>query len=235
MRNSSLLAALPLVLFLSVPASLPAGEAAPAAAAAPRPPAATLKAAGSGTSKVDAAGFIRRWLVLEPLAVNGRLTEDEVEKVLPATASAPGVEAVPRAGDVVDANNVQRKWHALDTSKYNLNTYHFAWALSKPTSNVMFEVATVVEAPREMRDVRLAICSNAASVWWLNGERLIGLYNDRQAVIDDGVSRRVTLRKGANVVRGVVVNAGGATDFCGRFLDSKDEPIKDLVVRLPGN
>lgn len=234
MRTSSLLAALPLALFLSVPATLPAGEAAPAAAAAPRPPAATLKPSTSGTSKVDGAGFIRRWLVLEPLPVNGRLTEDEVEKVLPATASAPGVDALPRAGDVVDANNVQRKWHALDTNKYNVNTYHFAWALSKPTSNVMFEVATVVEAPREMRDVRLAICSNAASVWWLNGERLIGLYNDRQAVIDDGVSKRVTLRKGANVVRGVVVNAGGATDFCGRFLDPKDEPIKDLVVRLPG-
>lgn len=235
MRTSSLFAALPLTLLLSVPAILPAGEPAPAAAAAPRPPAATLKPATSGTSKVDQAGFIRRWLVLEPLPVNGRLTEDEVEKVLPATASAPGVDALPRAGDVVNENNVQRKWHALDTNLYNVNTYHFAWALTKPTSNVMFEVATVVEAPREMRDVRLAICSNAASVWWLNGERLIGLYNDRQAVIDDGVSKRVTLRKGANVVRGVVVNAGGATDFCGRFLDSKDEPIKDLVVRLPGH
>ena len=38
--------------------------------------------------------------------------------------------------------------------------------------------------------------------WWLNDERLISLYNDRQAVIDDGVSRRVTLRKGPNVIRG---------------------------------
>lgn len=235
MRTSSLFAALPLALLLSVPATLPAGEAAPAAASAPRPPAATLKTATSGTSKVDQAGFIRRWLVLEPLPVGSQLTEEAVEKILPATASAPGLDALPRAGDVVNTDNLQRKWHALDTKLYNVNTYHFAWALSKPTSNVSFEVATVVEAPREMRDVRLAICSNAASVWWLNGERLIGIYNDRQSVIDDGVSRRVTLRKGPNVVRGVVVNAGGATDFCARFLDAKDEPIKDLVVRLPGH
>jgi hypothetical protein len=97
---------------------------------------------------------------------------------------------------------------------------------------VLFEVVTVVDAPRDMHDVRLAIGSNAASVWWLNGERVIGLYNDRQAVIDDGVSPRVTLRKGRNVVRAIIINGGGATDFCARFLDSKDEPVTGLTVRL---
>ena len=48
-----------------------------------------------------------------------------------------------------------------------------------------------------MPGVRLAIGSNAASVWWLNGQEVIGLYNDRQTVIDDGVSKRLTLKKGA--------------------------------------
>ena len=78
----------------------------------------------------------------------------------------------------------------------------------------------------------VAIGSNAASVWWLNGQEVIGLYNDRQAVIDDGVSKRITLRRGANVVRAAIVNAGGATDFCARFLDANDEPIRDITVRL---
>jgi hypothetical protein len=43
-----------------------------------------------------------------------------------------------------------------------------------------------------MRDVRLVIGSNAASVWWLNDEEVIGIYGDRQTVIDDGVSKRIT-------------------------------------------
>jgi hypothetical protein len=43
-----------------------------------------------------------------------------------------------------------------------------------------------LNCPREMPDVRLAIGPNAASVWSVNGERVIGIYGDRQTVIDDG-------------------------------------------------
>jgi hypothetical protein len=113
-----------------------------------------------------------------------------------------------------------------------VNLYHFAYALNRPTSNVLFSVATVVHAPHEMTGVRLAIGSNAASVWWLNGREVIGLYNDRQTVIDDGVSKRLTLKQGANVIRGAILNAGGATDFCARFLDADDAPVRGIRVRL---
>ena len=61
---------------------------------------------------------------------------------------------------------------------------------------------------------------------------MIGLYNDRQSVIDDGVSKRLTLRKGPNVIRAAVINAGGATDFCARFLDADDRPVKEITVNL---
>ena len=121
---------------------------------------------------------------------------------------------------------------ASDTINYNLNLYHFAWALSKPTSNVLFWVVTVVNAPRDIPEVRLAIGSNAASVWWLNGEEVIGIYNDRQTVIDDGVSKRLTLRKGPNIIRAAVINGGGATDFCARFIDEEGKPVKDFTVSL---
>jgi hypothetical protein len=96
----------------------------------------------------------------------------------------------------------------------------------------LFWVETTVDSPREMRGVRLAIGSNAASRWWLNGELVIALNDDRQAVIDDGVSRRLTLRKGRNVIRAAVLNGGGATDFCARFLDENDLPIPRLSVSL---
>ncbi len=82
-----------------------------------------------------------------------------------------------------------------------------------------------------MPGVRLAIGSNAASVWWVNGREVIGIYGDRQTVIDDGVSKRLTLKKGPNIVRCAVVNGGGATDFCARFLDKDEKPLKGFTLR----
>ena len=83
-----------------------------------------------------------------------------------------------------------------------------------------------------MPGVRLAIGSNAASVWWVNGQKVIGIYNDRQTVIDDGVSKRLTLRRGPNIIRAAIVNGGGATDFCARFLDEEGNPITGITVSL---
>lgn len=113
-----------------------------------------------------------------------------------------------------------------------MNLFHFARALNRPISDVLFWAVTVVHCPEEVSGVRLAIGSNAASVWWVNGQEVIGIYGDRQTVIDDGVSKRLTLKKGANVVRSVVVNGGGATDFCARFLDQDDKPLTNLTVNL---
>jgi hypothetical protein len=61
------------------------------------------------------------------------------------------------------------------------------------------------------------------------GKEVIGIYNERQTVIDDGVSKRLTLKQGPNVVRAAIVNAGGHTDFCARFLDDQDRPLKGTV------
>jgi len=96
----------------------------------------------------------------------------------------------------------------------------------------LFWAVTIINSPEEMHNVRLAIGSNAASVWWLNGEEVIGIYGDRQTVIDDGVSKRLTLKKGLNIVRAAVVNGGGATDFCARLLDADDKPIKGITITL---
>jgi hypothetical protein len=199
---------------------------------APRPAASTLTRAKGGPLPVDARGFLRRWWVLEPVPVPGRLTEPAVQEALKIAALPDSGGAERTDGAAVTVNGAQLAWHALDTTNYNVNLYHFAWALSKPTSNVLFWVETVVESPREMAGVRLAIGSNAASRWWLNGEPVISLNDDRQSVIDDGVSQRVTLRKGRNVIRAAIVNGGGATDFCARFLDEKDQPVVGLNTSL---
>ena len=183
-----------------------------------------MKPAGAG-------GFIQRWLLLEPIRVPGQLTETAVraavEKDFPVSSTP-----LPHDGDKLTVGDIEVAWHAVDTLNYNVNLYHFAYALNKPTTNVLFWAVTVINSPREMKDVRLAIGSNAASVWWVNGREVTTLYNDRQAVIDDGVSKRLTLNKGANVIRVAIINAGGATDFCARFLDENDRPLTTLTATL---
>ena len=203
----------------------------PAQSGAPRPPAASLTRPASASKAPDAAGFIRRWLVLDPIRVSNQLTESAVRaavKKYPIDAS----NMVPRDGQTVTVGDDTLAWQAVDTRGYNVNLFHFAYARNKPTSNVLFWAMTVVQAPRDLPGVRLAIGSNAASVWWLGDEEVISLYNDRQAVVDDGVSKRVTLKKGPNVIRAAIVNAGGATDFCARFLDEDGNPVKGFTVDL---
>ena len=199
--------------------------------AAARPPASSLTRPASPAKPAGADGFIQRWLLLEPIRVSGQLTESAVRTAVETDFSVPATP-FPHDADKLKIGDSELAWHAVDTLNYNVNLYHFAYALNKPTTNVLFWAVTVVNAPREMSGVRLAIGSNAASVWWVNGREATALYNDRQAVIDDGVSRRLTLNQGANVIRAAIVNAGGATDFCARFLDENDQPIKTLSATL---
>lgn len=199
--------------------------------AEPRPPAPSLARPTSPAKPTDAEGFVQRWLLLEPIRVPGQLTESAVRTAIEKDFPVPSTP-LPHDGDKLTVGDGELTWHAVDTINYNVNLYHFAYALNKPTTNVLFWAVTVVNSPREMSGVRLAIGSNAASVWWVNGREATALYNDRQTVIDDGVSKRLTLNQGANVIRAAIVNAGGATDFCARFLDENDRPIKTLTATL---
>ena len=191
-------------------------------------PAATAKAP-------DADGFLQRWMILEPIRVPGQLTDGAVQTLVKTTYFPDQLTVVPRDRDTVKVADAELAWHMVDTARYNVNLYHFAYGLKKPTSNVLFWIVTVVDSPRDMSGVRLAIGSNAASVWWVNGAEVIGIYNDRQTVIDDGVSKRLTLKKGANIVRCAIINGGGATDFCARFLDADDKPLKGYTLSLGAN
>jgi hypothetical protein len=190
----------------------------------------SLTRPASAEKAPDADGFMQRWLILEPIRVSGQLTDSAIKATIKRDYFPDQLTVVPRDGDQVTVGGTNLSWHAVETKSYNVNLYHFAYALSKPTSDVLFWAVTIVHCPQEMSGVRLAIGSNAASVWWVNGQEVIGIYGDRQTVIDDGVSKRLTLKQGSNIVRCAVINAGGATDFCARFLDADDKPLKGFTL-----
>jgi hypothetical protein len=123
-------------------------------------------------------------------------------------------------------------WHALDSLNFNVKLFRFADGLKKPTYGVIFWAVTVVNSPREMKNVRLAAGSNSASMWWLNGEDAVDLFDDRRMVMDDVVSKRLKLNKGKNILRGAVINGPGLSDFCIRFIDENGDPIKDITTTV---
>lgn len=191
----------------------------------------TLTSPASVEKAPNTDGFIQRWLLLEPIDANG-LTDSAVQAAAKKEYFANQFTIIPHDADKVTVGAGELTWHAVDTKNYNVNLYHFARALGKPTSDVLFWVVTLVNSPQQVRDVRLAIGSNAASVWWVNGKEVIGIYGDCQTVIDDGVSKRLTLQKGQNIIRAAVVNGGGSTDFCARFLDAEHRPFKGFTVTV---
>lgn len=187
----------------------------------------------AGAAKPDADGFIRRWLLLEPIVKPNRsntvFTGTYVRNAL-ATTYFPGqFTVVPRAGDKAKAAQ-PLEWHALDATLFDVKLFNFAQAFHKPVYGVIFWAVTVVDSPREMKNVRLAAGSNSASMWWVNGTEAVGLFGDRRMVMDDGVSNRITLRKGRNVIRGAVINGPGLSDFCVRFIDADGHPVTDLAI-----
>jgi hypothetical protein len=184
----------------------------------------------------DPNGYIDRWLLLEPIVVevrsNQQLTDSFVQAALKKEYFPSQFTGVPKDGDKVTVGDAELTWHALDTSDYNVNLYHFAYDLKKPTFNVVFWAVTIVNCPREIPDVRLSAGSNSASIWWVNGKEVIDLYGDRRMLVDDGVSKRLTLNQGPNIVRCAVINSPGLSNMCARFLDPEDKPLKGFTLRV---
>jgi hypothetical protein len=203
---------------------------------APRSIAPYFTPATSTPKAPDKDGFIQRWLLLEPInkpnRTNTVFTGTYVRNAFNSEYFPNQFTVVPKNGDRVTAGNQELSWHALDSTNFNVKLFRFAYGLNKPTYGVIFWAVTVVNSPREMTNVRLAAGSNASSMWWLNGKEAVSLFDDRRMVMDDAVSRRLTLHKGRNILRGAVINGPGLSDFCVRFIDENGAPIKDITVSL---
>jgi hypothetical protein len=190
--------------------------------------------AKTATAKPDADGFIRRWLLLEPInkpnPSNAVFTGTYVREALGHEAYPGQFATLPRDGQAVQVGNQSLTWHALDSNRFDAKLFRLAYGLNKQTYGVIFWAVTVIDSPREMKNVRLAVGSNSASMWKLNDEEAASLFDDRRMVMDDVVSKPLTLKKGRNVLWGAVINGPGLSDFCVRFVDNHGQPIKDITV-----
>ncbi|WP_435357953.1 acetylxylan esterase [Emticicia sp. SJ17W-69] len=191
----------------------------------------------AATNKVkipDADGFLQRWLLLEPINKPNRSNTVFTDSYLRSTFATEyfpnQFTVIPKNGEKVKVGEQELTWHALESTAFNTKLFRLAYGLRKPVYGVLFWAVTVVNTTEEMKNVRMAVGSNSASMWWLNGKEAVLLSGDRRMVMDDCVSNRLTLNKGKNIIRGAVINGPGMSDFCVRFLDEKGEPIKNITI-----
>ncbi len=180
----------------------------------------------------DSEGFIRRWLILEPIEKPNRsntvFTDSYLREVFNNKAFSGAT--LPRDGEKVKFDKETLRWHSLDSEKFNVKLFRFATLLEKPHYGVIFLVATAIDCEEDIPDVRLSVGSNSASMWWIDGEEALLLSGDRRMVQDDCMSRHLTLHKGRNIIRGAIINGPGMSDFCVRFLNEKGEPVDNFTV-----
>ena len=184
----------------------------------------------------DADGFIQRWLLLEPINKSIRsnlvFTVNYMKAQFDTVYFPNQFTGIPKDREKVTVGTQELTWHALESPTFNVKLFRFAYGLKKHTYAVLFWAVTVVNSPREIKNVRLAVGSNGGSTWWLNGQEAVTLDGDRRMVMDDCVSTRLTLKKGKNILRGALINGPGLSDFCVRLLDENGQPIKDLTISL---
>ena len=208
----------------------------------------------------DDEGFIRRWLLLEPIdkpnSGNTVFTDSYLREHFNREYFKGQQTIIPKDGQKVKATFKQEQapagfgrgmqqapaqpevktvtqtltWHALDSENMNVKLFRFAEKWGEKVYGVLFWGVTIIDCPEEIKDVRLAVGSNSASMWWLNGEEALLLSGDRRMVKDDAVSRRLTLKKGRNILRGAIINGPGMSDFCVRFIDEQGKPVKNFKV-----
>ena len=195
-----------------------------------------FKPVTSSPKKPDAQGFLQRWLLLEPINKPNRsntvFTDSYIRNAFDTLYFPSQFTGVPKDGEKVKVGEQELTWHALDATKFNVKLFRFAYGLNKKIYGVLFWAVTVVNSPREIRNVRLSVGSNSASMWWLNGKEAVMLSGDRRMVMDDCVSKRLTIKKGRNVIRGAVINGPGMSDFCVRFINENGDPVKDITMNI---
>lgn len=192
-------------------------------------------AASATPAKPDSEGFIRRWSLLEPIDKPNRsntvFTDSYLREHFNTEYFPNQFTILPEDGQKVKAGKQRLTWHKLDSERFNVKLFRFADGLQKQIYGVLFWAVTVIDCPEEIKDVRLAVGSNSASMWWLNGEEVLLLSGDRRMVKDDAVSPRITLKKGLNILRGAVINGPGMSDFCVRFIDEDEKPVTGFEIK----
>ena len=175
------------------------------------------------TFSPDAEGFIRNWLVLAPIAIDGESGATEIDK------DFLGGEATvkPKPDEKVNIGGKILGWKAHATTDYFID-FLKAFGTERGEYVAGYAVAYVM-ADEEMK-VTLAVSSNDEGKAWLNGTQVFR-FAETRTLDKDTDTAAVTLVKGQNVLVLKVVNEVNNWQGCARF--KKDgAPVTTLKIAV---
>jgi hypothetical protein len=182
-----------------------------------------LPAQEKATFSPDAEGFIRNWLVLAPIAIEGDSGASEIDKdILKGEATIK-----PKADDKVTVGGRELTWKAHQTSDFFID---FLQAFGKERGEYVaaYAVAYII-ADDEMK-VTLSVSSNDQGKAWVNGKQVFR-FAETRTLEKDTDSGEVTLAKGRNVLVFKVINEVNNWQGCARF--KKDGAgVKNIKISL---
>ena len=168
----------------------------------------------------DKDGFIRNWLVLAPIAIEGESGATAIDQ--PFLDGEPSIK--PKAGATVVVGNKPLTWKPLQTSDYLID---FLQAFPERGEYVAAYAVAYVMADEDMK-ATLALSTNDQGKAWLNGKEIFKFAETR--VLEKDTDRlNVSLVKGQNVLVLKVVNEVNNWQACARFLRD-GTPITNLRI-----
>lgn len=175
------------------------------------------------TFSPDAEGFIRNWLVLAPIPIEGESGATEIDKdFLKGEA-----DVKPKPDDRVPVNNRPLTWTAHQTTDYFID---FLQSFGKQTGEYVAGYAVAYVIADADTPVTLALSSNDQGKAWLNGKPVFKFAETR--TLDKDTDRAdVTLVKGQNVLVLKVINEVNNWQGCARFLKN-GAPVTNLKISL---
>jgi hypothetical protein len=175
------------------------------------------------TFSPDAEGFIRNWLVLAPIPIDGESGATEIDKEFLKGEA----EVKPKADDKVPINNRPYTWTAHQTSDYFID---FLQSFGKQTGEYVagYAVAYII-ADADM-PVTLTLSSNDQGKAWFNGKQVFK-FADTRTLDKDTDRADVTLTKGQNVLVLKVINEVNNWQGCARFLRN-GTPVTNIKIAL---
>jgi hypothetical protein len=177
------------------------------------------------TLRPDEEGFIKGWLVLGPVPL-GEKAGDHQEASQKAFFDkewyAGQKKANPRVFEKVKVTNIDYTWDPYETSDYYLD-------LGAAENSLNLCVAYLV-CDKEAVDLTLLTGSDDSVMCRLNGKEVIRVYTGRGVGKDSDKSPPVSLKKGVNTLELAVINGGGPTGGCARFVDKEGKPFRSFTA-----
>ena len=172
---------------------------------------------------LDAEGFIRNWLVLAPIAIEGESGADQIDRdFLKGEATI-----APKAGDKMGVGGQIAEWQAHQTADFFID---FLQSFGKARGEYVAGYAVAYVVAAEEMKVTLALSTNDQGKAWLNGKPIFK-FAETRTLEKDADRIEVTLAKGQNVLVLKVINEVNNWQACARFL--KDgAPVKNLQVSI---